>query len=79
MEQVETKVDVLACDCKRPNVANMDHRLGDRYDSRPMVNRVCLTCGNRWYGDAGVAVFMMPRATWDRWMESGLARVGGGK
>lgn len=68
-------VDVLACTCKRPDVANLDHRLGGRHDSRPMVNRVCLTCERHWYGDAGVAVFEMPRSVWDGWMESGLERV----
>lgn len=55
-------------DCKRPDVATMDHVLGDYPDYRPMVNRTCLTCGTHWYGNAGVAVFEMPRKVWDRWM-----------
>lgn len=59
--------------CKRPDVARMDHTLGkDRMDRRPMVNRMCLTCGTHWYGDAHQAVFEMPQSVWDRWMESAL-------
>ncbi len=33
------------CTCKRPNVANLDHRRGYNADSHQMVNRICLTCG----------------------------------
>jgi hypothetical protein len=57
-------------ECKRPNVANLDHAVGHSpHPIRPMVNRVCLTCLTHWYGDADVAVFEMPRHVWDRWME----------
>ena len=53
--------------CKRPDVANMDHVIGYRPAARPIVNRMCLTCGTHWYGDAGNAVFEMPRRIWDGW------------
>jgi hypothetical protein len=57
--------------CKRPNVAGMDHKAGsDTLDLRPMVKRMCLTCGTHWFGDAHQAVFEMPPRVWDRWIES---------
>lgn len=69
---------VVVHQCKRPDVATMDHRMGDRLDTRPIVNRVCLTCLTHWYGDAEMAVFEFPRRVWDAWMESGLmSRVSG--
>ena len=59
--------------CKRPNIANLDHRLGHTHATeRPIVNRVCLTCLTHWYGDAEAAVFEIPGRIWDRWMESAL-------
>ena len=61
---------MIAHECKRPNVATLDHTLGHYPEPvRPIVNRVCLTCGVHWYGDAGVAVFEIPRRVWDAWME----------
>lgn len=57
-------------DCKRPNVVNMDHVQGYYPDLRPTVNRICLTCGWHWYGDADVAVFEMPGKVWSAWMEA---------
>jgi hypothetical protein len=48
----------------------MDHVMGYEPDRRPMISRMCLTCGLHWYGDAGVAVFEIPRAVWDHWMEA---------
>lgn len=56
-------------DCKRPSIVNMDHMLGWHPDIRPIVNRICLTCYTHWYGDAEMAVFEMPRKTWDGWVE----------
>lgn len=59
--------------CKRPAIANMDHKLGSSsLDCTPMVNRMCLTCGTHWYGDAEQAVFEMPHRVWDRWMNSAM-------
>lgn len=55
-------------DCKRQDVAIMDHITGSEPPLRPMVNRVCLTCLTHWYGDADRAVVEMPRRVWDRWM-----------
>lgn len=62
----------MADACPHPDVARMDHTLGHYEDTRPMVNRMCRRCKTHWYGEAGVAVFEMPRAVWDRWMDSGL-------
>ena len=54
-----------AC-CAHPSVTNMDHRRG--MDGDPMVNRMCLRCGQHWYGNDGVSVVEFTRAAWDRWM-----------
>lgn len=51
--------------CKRPAVATMDHFRGN---GEPMVNRMCLHCGQHWYGNAGTAVVEFTRSAWDRWM-----------
>ena len=57
--------------CRREDVAVMDHTLGHNVDElRPMVNRVCLTCGLHWYGNAETAVFPIPARVWDGWMAS---------
>lgn len=49
-------------------IANMDHFAGFGSDLRPMVNRMCMKCGQHWYGDAGVAVVEFTKAAWDRWI-----------
>lgn len=61
--------------CARPNVTNMDHVVGQFPDLRAMVNRMCLGCGTHWYGDAGVAVFEMPRKVWDGVIDAGSPRA----
>ena len=70
----ENEMSKTNCACKRPNVANLDHSRGYGAESHQMVNRICLTCGTHWYGNAGVAVFVMPRAVWDGWMETAFAQ-----
>lgn len=55
--------------CRRPDIAVMDHKVGFGADARPVINRMCLTCGTHWYGDAEAAVFEIPAKTWDSWME----------
>jgi len=53
--------------CKRPAIANMDHKQGDAFDVRPTVNRMCITCGAHWYGPVG-DVKEYTRAEWDAWI-----------
>lgn len=60
---------IYAC-CKSPAIANMDHLVGFHEDARPIVNRICLKCFHHWYGNAGVAVFEMPRRVWDGWVNA---------
>lgn len=63
-------------DCRRPAIANMDHTVGSgNLDCTPMVNRMCLTCGTHWYGEAKRAVFEIPQRVWDRWMNSAMERT----
>ena len=55
--------------CSNPSIASMDHRLGITNGSvRPIINRMCLNCGEHWYGDAETSVVQMPRRVWDRWV-----------
>lgn len=55
--------------CRRRDIAVMDHRIGlTNGTARPIVNRMCLTCGAHWYGDAEAAVFEIPEKVWDGWM-----------
>ncbi|MEQ7866543.1 hypothetical protein ABQ137_07925 [Xanthomonas sp. WHRI 8393] len=54
----------------------MDHTVGSgNLDCTPMVNRMCLTCGTHWYGEAKRAVFEIPQRVWDRWMNSAMERT----
>lgn len=64
---------VIQHDCKRPSVANMDHVKGCTVEPRPIVNRMCLTCGTHWYGDAETAVFAMPGKVWDGWVSTAFS------
>jgi hypothetical protein len=57
-------------DCKKPSIANLDHFSGLPPERNPMVNRLCMTCLQHWYGNAGVAVVEMPRAVWDGWVNT---------
>ncbi|TAA20329.1 hypothetical protein [Pseudoxanthomonas winnipegensis] len=66
-----TDFSITKHSCKSPNIADMDHKAGsDTRELRPMVNRMCLTCGTHWYGDARHAVFEMPALIWDRWNDT---------
>ena len=60
--------ELTAHACRRPAVATMDHLRGFEPDCTPMVSRWCATCGTHWYGEAGVAVFEIPRREWDAWI-----------
>lgn len=61
--------------CAHKGIANMDHVLGYEPNLRPMVNRMCMKCGQHWYGNAGVAVVEFTRAAWDRWIAGALDEV----
>lgn len=52
--------------CSKQSVANMDHRQGRCTDGVQMINRVCLRCGQHWYGVDGVSVIEYSRKAWDR-------------
>ncbi len=56
--------------CAHPSIANMDHARGLFAQPERIVNRMCLRCGQHWYGNDGVAVVEFTRAAWDRWINS---------
>ena len=48
---------IYSCACKRQCIANLDHvKLnmdGRSATPTPMVNKVCVTCRQHWYGEVG--------------------------
>ena len=54
--------------CKRPSIAVMDHDGGLFGNHRAMVSRMCLNCGQHWYGEADAAVVEFNRAAWERYV-----------
>ena len=53
--------------CKKPSVANLDHKKGFEPEVVNMVNRVCLNCKTHWYGPEGdVSEFTSKQ--WGEWI-----------
>lgn len=54
-----------SCDCKKQNIVDMSFR----QDREMWTNRMCLTCGEHWYGK-GASVKRYTRKEWDDLMDS---------
>lgn len=58
--------------CKRPSIANLDHKKGYEPEVTEMVNRICLSCKQHWYG-THAAVTEFTATKWDAWINNAFA------
>ncbi len=53
--------------CEHPSMVTMDHGGGPFGEKVQTANRMCLKCGQHWYGPMD-AIKEYTRAQWDAWV-----------